>query len=405
MHPDFREIPSATLSWVQSGICHLYSASTLLFIVDITVETKQVTRMHASNFIVILACIAFTATGPLESSGNAADLEMVDAFGNVTGIVDVSRQGISVFENNGGRWFYRRAPRYDLPGGRYLGFYNLELNRAIRFPINGVGLIERADFDSPIPRFVPATVTVRPIGTSPVFAPYLEVWHVGGIATTGTGLTVGPGFGNAFTGTTFHLPGPALGGFVPIARSPALTPGIGFAPSLFSPGFGAPRSILLESRVETASPLSPVEVSLVNSQPVPLQVTIRDVTQPGRIANYRISPGEAQRVKLPRSSASVRVRVYQTYDLAGQPIEQEVRDPIPPTPRYEVVVHKIQIQSIAIDRTGKSPNPIEDVNMQGIGVGSFWLPPGEALTSGTVDVFTEATVAGNAGAITPIDAN
>lgn len=60
------------------------------------------------------------------------------------------------------------------------------------------------------------------------------------------------------------------------------------------------------------------------------------------------------------------------------------------------------MQSVAIDRTGKSPSVIEDINMQGRGIGRFVLPAGSHLQSGTIDVYQMAEAVGNPGAVAPL---
>jgi len=339
--------------------------------------------------------------------GSAADLEMVDGLGNVTGVIDVSSAGLSVFENSGDRFFYQRAPRYDLPGGRYLGFYNLELNRIIRFPRDGYGPVERADLDARVPRFVPATVSVRPIGSGPAFGPYLRTWLRQSHA--GNQLFAVPLFGAPLFGAPSYGT-PSLGGWSYDSGYPPPTSSpwhpqlsLGSVPMTSGrlPGF-QPRSMLLESKTVPNASLPPVEVEFVNTHDDSLIVTLTDAKNPGNQPQYSLKPGESRRVKLPRDNGFTRVDVYQTTDVTGLPIEQEVRVNVPPKVRYEVVVHRMRIQSIAIDRTGKSPNVIEDVHRQGVGVGRFQLPPGDELTSGRIDVYDAAVAANNPGSVAPI---
>lgn len=56
----------------------------------------------------------------------------------------------------------------------------------------------------------------------------------------------------------------------------------------------------------------------------------------------------------------------------------------------------------SIDLTGKSPNPIEDINFQGRGIGRFPLPAGDELVGGTIDVYRAALAAENPGAVAPL---
>ncbi|MCM2373187.1 hypothetical protein [Aporhodopirellula aestuarii] len=338
---------------------------------------------------VLLAALFFPAF--LTSSTSAADLEMVDGYGNVTGVIDVSRQGLSVFESSGNRFFYQRARQYDLPGGRYLGFYNLELNRIIRFPRSGHGPIERADLDAPYPRFVPASVSVRPVGSGRGFAPYLDVW----LGTPQPDYFRHPGI--AYGGGTY------FGGYYSSGTTLSVGP-LGLPPSPIVSRYPStlPQSVVIESRIVDVGNLPPVEIEFRNTQNETLIVTLTDTRHPGREPQYQIEPGGSQRVKLPRDAGQVRVDLYQTIDTFGNPVQQERRVAINPQVRYEVVVHRLRIQSIAIDRTGTSPNEIEDVNFQGVGVGRFVLPPGEQLVSGTIDVFAAAAGAANPGSVAPI---
>ncbi|TWT64670.1 hypothetical protein [Allorhodopirellula solitaria] len=330
----------------------------------------------------------------------AADLEMVDGYGNIAGVIDASRKGLMVTENSGNRFFYRRARRYDLPDGRYLGFYNETLNRIIRFPRSGRGPVERADLDSIYPQFVPASVRVRPIGSGPGFAPYLPTWLETSYQFTAPGyrfysgtISGGPGYGGFRYGGPGYGSWPALGGYYRSGvsfsvASPLAVPAAPMMPTLAP---AQPQSTLIESRVVDNGTLDPVEVEFVNSQNETLLVVLTDARTPGKKAQYQIQPGGSQRVKLPRSAGQTRIDRYQSWDIAGDPVEREVRVAMEPEARYQVAVDRTRIQSIAIDRTGKSPNVIEDINMQSVPVGVFTLPPGDQLVSGKIDLFDAAT--------------
>ncbi|TWU16289.1 hypothetical protein [Allorhodopirellula heiligendammensis] len=338
----------------------------------------------------------------------AADLEMVDGYGNITGVIDASRRGLLVIENSGDQFFYQRAREYDLPDGRYLGFYNHTLNRIIRFPRSGRGPIERADLDTIYPQFRPASVSVRPIGSGPGFGPYLQGWlgppnlspspgysfYSGtwyGGRPYGAPWRGGPGYG----GPGFGRPGfggwPYFGGYYHSGVSISVA-----TPPIFNGATAAPlypdqpQSTLIESRVIDDGKLPPVEMEFINTQNETLLVTLSDAQHPGKQPQYKIAPGGSQRVKLPRSAGQTRINRYQTWDAAGNPTEREVRVPIDPQVRYEVTVDRLRIQSIAIDRTGTSPNEIEDINMQSVRVGGFSLPPDDQLLSDTIDVFAAA---------------
>lgn len=343
--------------------------------------------------LVVVFCIFSNSLSTIE----AADLQMVDGAGVVTGVIDVSRQGLQVYEYSGNRFFYERAPRYDSPGGRYLGFYNLLLNRIIRFPRNGYGPIERADLDTPFPQFVPGSVFIEPIGSNPGFNPYLIDWlnpapgiYPGGYVTPGY-----PYWGGSYGGIGY------IGGYY--VEGIHLSVG-GIRPPLLPPSYApaAPQTLLLESREVDKPNLPPVQIEFINSHNETIVISLTDNFHPNRRPEYQLAPGESQRVQLPRDAGKTRIEVFQTVDAVGVPIEQETRVDVPPTVRYQVIVHRIRIQSIAIDRTGTSPNPIEDINTQGIGVGRFTLPPGDQLTSGVIDAFGIAQAAGNRGTVAPI---
>jgi hypothetical protein len=87
-------------------------------------------------------------------------------------------------------------------------------------------------------------------------------------------------------------------------------------------------------------------------------------------------------------------------DAFGNWNQQQYNTPIPPTVLYDISVYEEFLQSIAIDRTGKSPNPIEDVNYQPRSIGFFLVPPGDELPEvAEIDAYRIAEDSQNPGAV------
>lgn len=163
-----------------------------------------------------------------------------------------------------------------------------------------------------------------------------------------------------------------------------------------------PRSVLVSRNLIANPPLAPATIQFVNSYREALRLTITDIKKKQTLASENIGPKQSISVQLPRDAGGRSVEVYQALGLDGTYQNREVVREIPPTVRYQVTVHQWQVQSIAIDRTGKSPNVIEDINMQGRGLGMFTLPPGNQLQDGQIDIYQSAIGAQNQGAIAPI---
>lgn len=163
-----------------------------------------------------------------------------------------------------------------------------------------------------------------------------------------------------------------------------------------------PRSVRIASEVIPDPPLAPAHVELVNSTRDPLRVEIIDLRRGELISRHDIDPASSLAVTLPRHSGGQAIETYRTYGPSGDVTDSQVTRRIPPKVRYEVAVHRWQMQSIAIDRTGKSPSPIEDIQFAGQGVGRFRLPQGEQLVDGRIDVYLAATAAANPDSVAPI---
>jgi hypothetical protein len=148
--------------------------------------------------------------------------------------------------------------------------------------------------------------------------------------------------------------------------------------------------------------MPPASVTLYNDGPRELQVGVVDLLDPSATQSARIVPGAGVEFTLVRDAGSKRIANYRVLSPTGEYLTKEVVTEVPPPDRYEVVVHEWQVQSVAIDRTGKSPNRIEDINFQGHGIGRFRLPPGPQLQSGSINVYSAARSQGNQGTIAPI---
>ena len=87
-------------------------------------------------------------------------------------------------------------------------------------------------------------------------------------------------------------------------------------------------------------------------------------------------------------------------DAFGNWNQREFNTPIPPTVLYDMSVYEEFLQSIAIDRTGTSPNPIEDINYQPRSLGFFLVTPGAELPDGAeIDAYRVADDSQNPGAV------
>jgi hypothetical protein len=186
------------------------------------------------------------------------------------------------------------------------------------------------------------------------------------------------------------------GGFVPPGGYVPIDPRFPAYP------FSAPRSVLIESQVVPAAPLPPARIVLTHRQNETLRVEIYDQKKRQTIFQNDIPAGQSIEVTLPRDAGGVVHETYQSVGPFGDIVQRNITRNIPIDVRYEVIVHQWQIQSIAIDRTGKSPSQIEDIQYQGKGIGRFTLPAGPQLTDGQIDVYRNAVAAGNRGAIAPL---
>lgn len=156
------------------------------------------------------------------------------------------------------------------------------------------------------------------------------------------------------------------------------------------------------SRVDVVAnpPLEPAEVKLQNTHRTALLLLIGDSKPTEPVKFLRIEPGAVETVLLRRESGSTLTEAFETLLPDGTWELQEFVTPIPAAGFFDVSVYEQHLQSIAIDRTGKSPNPIEDVNYAAKSIGWFSLPVGDGLQAQPViDVYRTARDAGNPGAV------
>jgi hypothetical protein len=114
----------------------------------------------------------------------------------------------------------------------------------------------------------------------------------------------------------------------------------------------------------------------------------------------RIEPGAQVTYAFDRDAGAALVEVYETRSPGGVWNREQLVTQIPPATIYDVSVYEEFVQSIAIDRTGTSPNPIEDISVLPKSVGMVLLPPGAALPArGRFDAYAEAARAHNPGAV------
>lgn len=310
------------------------------------------------------------------TSLTAAEFELVEPNGFVAATVDTGPGRLIILEHTGERLYYSRDSSYDSSDGQYVGYFHNDLNRVLRFPRAGSGRMLLADLDDFRPHFEFSRRHVRRIGRG------------------GRPIVAVPG--------GFVPGGFVPGGFVPGDFVPVPGFGGGFAAPSF-PYVPQPQSVVLDSRTIPNPPLEPVRVALRNGGPRDVQVGVVDLLQPGRTQTLRLPAGGSADVMLQRDAGGREVQNVRVVTPTGDVATREVVHEIPPRPRYEIVVHQWQIQSVAIDRTaGAGANPIEDINFTGKGLGRFPLPPGADLQPGVIDVYSAARSRGNGGDVSPI---
>lgn len=149
--------------------------------------------------------------------------------------------------------------------------------------------------------------------------------------------------------------------------------------------------------------LPPALVTLANSHDSDLLLVIGDL-RPGEASRQVSVPaGGAVQARLARDAGAIIRETYEVHSPSGRITREEYTTRIPPTTLYDISVYEQFLQSIAIDRTGKSPHPIEDINYQPKSVGIFPIPAGEQLPErARIDVWQRAKAANNPGGVRPL---
>lgn len=164
------------------------------------------------------------------------------------------------------------------------------------------------------------------------------------------------------------------------------------------PAIVIPTLTMAQHAVRPNPALPPVTAEIVNRHNSELWVLVNDL-RTGSQKKLVIPVGQKKAITLQRDAGATLVESYEVVTPLGNVYQQTYTTAIPPTAMYEVFVFERFLQSIAIDRTGKSPNPIEDINFQPKGVGRFVIPPGDRFDGGSLDVYDIARRADNVGAL------
>jgi hypothetical protein len=156
----------------------------------------------------------------------------------------------------------------------------------------------------------------------------------------------------------------------------------------------------VQQQVVPNPPLPPANVQITNTHTDTIILLLADRRNSQQPQTIRIPAKGAERVQLDRDAGATIIESIETMDTFGNWRQQQFTIPVPPSVLYDISVYEEFLQSIAIDRTGKSPNPVEDVNYQPRSVGFFLIPPGEELPEqADLDAYRIADDAQNPGAV------
>jgi hypothetical protein len=211
-----------------------------------------------------------------------------------------------------------------------------------------------------------------------------------------------PGNGGSYALENLQYPGYALSfqqnhlmlaplGFSSAQRWWPTTPTIPVVPPVYR---GIQQSFLPNA------PLPSIPVQFANTHREALIVLVADLRPGGSLQRLRIPAGNQLTFTLDRDSGGTLIETFEVRSPFGRWERREFSTAVPPAACYDISVYEEFLQSIAIDRTGTSPDPIEDINYQPRSIGLFIVPPGTAIAAGArLDLYALAQAANNAGGV------
>ncbi len=155
--------------------------------------------------------------------------------------------------------------------------------------------------------------------------------------------------------------------------------------------------------IRANAPLPAAQLELFNSHRNALIVLLGDNRAGAAVQQIRIEPNSAQVVVLERDAGSTIMETVEIRSALGGWDRQQFVTAVPPSTFYDLSVYEEHLQSIAIDRTGKSPQPIEDINLVPKSVGWIALPPSALPERSRLDVYSRAQSSHNPGAVRRLD--
>ena len=156
-------------------------------------------------------------------------------------------------------------------------------------------------------------------------------------------------------------------------------------------------------QVVSNAPLPPATVNLVNTSQDRVIALVAELQNPTAAQEIEIPARGQATIQLQRDTGATIVETFEVVTAGGLWDRQERSYRIPPVPLYDISIYEVFLQSIAIDRTGTSPNPIEDINYQPRSIGIFQVPPGEQLPeTAQIDIMETARRSNNPGGVRPL---